>query len=121
MFDNSLIREVTLKNFIKENNCVKTKNVQNGIVFVGAHWCGHCATMKPEIEKVAIIGGIRLPVLFVDGAKDSNKQLLNILGVEGFPTVFIIKKNKLVKYKGGRDHVSIIHELCKSNDKMCFL
>ena len=121
MFDSPLIRTVTLKDFIKEGTIIKMKGINSGLVFVGAQWCGHCKAMKPEIQKIAVIGGFRLPVLFVDGSKDSNKHLLNLLGIEGFPTIFIVKKKILTKYTGQRDHVSILHELCKSNDKMCFL
>ena len=121
MFDSPLIREVTLKDFLQTKSGIKMKNIQSGVLFVGAHWCGHCQSMKKDIEKIAVIGGIRMGVSFLDGAKPVNKQLLNLLDVSGFPTVFIIKKNKLVKYNGARDHISILHELCKSDDKMCFL
>ncbi len=121
-FNNPLITQANLSDFIKYGKKIKHKNVKNGFIFVGAGWCGFCQRTKPEIEKLAKITGLNTPVLFVDGADSKNKNLLNLLEIEGFPTIFLIINNKLVKYTGNRIAEEILSTMCKKSDKtICFI
>ena len=64
---------------------------------------------------------MEFPVGFVDGNKETNKQLLNLLKVSGFPTIFIVYNNKLYKYEGERKAEYILSYMCKiSNKNICF-
>lgn len=121
-FNNPLIRQANISDFIKDGKKIKHKSVKNGFLFVGAGWCGFCQRAKPEIEKLAKITGLRAPVVFVDGADTKNKNLLNLLEIEGFPTIFLIINNKLVKYEGNRVAEEILSAMCKKSDKTtCFI
>jgi thiol-disulfide isomerase/thioredoxin len=121
-FNNPLIRQGNISDFVKESKKIKHKNVKNGFLFVGAGWCGFCQRAKPEIEKLAKITGLSMPVISVDGADIKNKNLLNLLEIEGFPTIFLIINNKLIKYEGNRVAEEILSSMCKKSDKtICFL
>jgi thiol-disulfide isomerase/thioredoxin len=121
-FNNPLIRQANISDFIKESKKIRHKTIKNGFLFVGAGWCGFCQRAKPEIEKLAKITGLNIPVISVDGADNKNKNLLNLLDIEGFPTIFLIINNKLVKYEGNRLAEEILSTMCKkSNKTICFL
>jgi hypothetical protein len=65
---------------------------------------------------------LNAPIVFVDGADNKNKNLLNLLEIEGFPTIFLIINNKLVKYEGNRVAEEILSAMCKKSDKTtCFI
>lgn len=128
LIKNNLIKEIDIKDFRKVDNKklgsvngVQTKRLKNGFVFVGANWCGYCKSFAPEVNKLANVAGLDYPVTFVDGDKDENKQLLNLLKVSGFPAFFIVYNYKLYKYEGVRKMEYIISEMCKLSDKnICF-
>ena len=121
-FNNPLIRQANISDFTKEGKKIRHKKIKNGFLFVGAGWCGFCQRAKPEIEKLAKITGLNIPVISVDGADNKNKNLLNLLDIEGFPTIFLIINNKLVKYEGNRLAEEILSTMCKkSNKTICFL
>lgn len=128
LLKNKLIKEIDIRDFRKvatdkigSVNGVQTKRIKNGFIFVGASWCGYCKSFAPEIDKLANITGLNYPVSFVDGNKDSNNQLLNLLKVSGFPTIFIVYNYKLYKYEGQRNIENIIAEMCRISDRnVCF-
>lgn len=121
LLNNILIKEVNINEFKQREEGLFTKSYKDGFVFIGASWCGYCRKISPEIEKLASAGGLRLTVLFIDGEKDSNTKLLNLLSVKGFPTLFMLLNNKLIPYTGERDHQSMLAKLCEiSNKDLCF-
>lgn len=71
------------------------------ILFVKADWCPHCRAAKPEIAKAAQVLGTVLPVYEVDSER--HKDVVEALGVDGFPTIFFrAASGKLKRYGGER-------------------
>src|SRR5579872_1438857 len=137
-FNCKYIKELSLNNFISNKttnglfNFNQVKNLRlrvppnfNGaLIFVGVSWCGHCVQTKPQIEKVAETYGMQFPVFHIDGEKSDNKILLNLLKVQGFPTIFLVNKNGELKlYSGNRNAKDISQEICKvsHNKKTCMI
>jgi thiol-disulfide isomerase/thioredoxin len=116
-----LVKEATMANFKQRTTGLFLRDLKEGFVFVGADWCGHCRNAAPEINKLSTSLGMRLPTLFVDGDKPANKQLLNLLGVKGFPTIFLVYDYKMYPYSGERTAISMAAAMCKlTENKYCY-
>ncbi|KAK4200089.1 putative disulfide-isomerase [Triangularia verruculosa] len=64
------------------------------IVEFYAPWCGHCKNLQPAYEKAAKnLAGIA-KVAAVDCDEDANKQFCGQMGVQGFPTLKIVRPKK---------------------------
>ncbi|KAI9811332.1 MAG: hypothetical protein M1827_005492 [Pycnora praestabilis] len=63
-----------------------------------APWCGHCQNLKPAYEKAAKSLNGLAKVAAIDCDDESNKSFCGSMGVQGFPTLKIIKPSK----KAGR-------------------
>ncbi|KAI9668813.1 MAG: hypothetical protein M1831_000882 [Alyxoria varia] len=72
------------------------------IVEFYAPWCGHCKNLKPAFEKAATSLSGLANVAAVDCDHDSNKPLCGQIGVQGFPTLKIVKP---ARKKGGKPAV----------------
>ena len=79
-----------------------------------APWCGHCKNLKPAYEKAAKgLEGLA-QVAAVNCDDDSNKGFCGSMGVQGFPTLKLIKPSKkagkpmVEDYNGGRTVKDII-------------
>ncbi|KAL3425318.1 hypothetical protein PVAG01_02109 [Phlyctema vagabunda] len=71
------------------------------IVEFYAPWCGHCKNLQPAYEKAAqSLKGIA-KVAAVDCDEESNKQFCGTFGVQGFPTLKIVRPGS----KPGRPNV----------------
>ncbi|KAH0556149.1 hypothetical protein GP486_005921 [Trichoglossum hirsutum] len=59
-----------------------------------APWCGHCRSLKPAYEKAAqrLAGFAKVAAVNCDD--DSNKAFCSTMGVEGFPTLKIVRPGK---------------------------
>lgn len=68
------------------------------IVEFYAPWCGHCKSLKPAYEKAATQLEGLAKVAAIDCDEESNKQLCGSMGVQGFPTLKIVRPGK----KAGR-------------------
>lgn len=64
------------------------------IVEFYAPWCGHCKNLQPAYEKAAKTLEGLAKVAAVDCDDDSNKPFCGQFGVQGFPTLKIIKPGK---------------------------
>jgi protein disulfide-isomerase A6 len=71
-----------------------------------APWCGHCKTLAPVYEDLALAfesakGKVQIAKVDADSERDLGKRF----GVQGFPTLkwFDGKSNKPQDYNGGRD------------------
>jgi len=91
------------------------------LVSFTAPWCGHCKSLKPTYEKVAVTFKPESTCNLVnfDADASQNKPLATQYGVTGFPTIkFFPKgsKNKVPEdYEGGRterDLVNYLNEKC---------
>ncbi|CZS74543.1 unnamed protein product [Fusarium graminearum] len=59
-----------------------------------APWCGHCQNLKPAYEKAAKNLDGLAQVAAIDCDDDANKQLCGSMGVQGFPTLKIVRPGK---------------------------
>lgn len=56
-----------------------------------APWCGHCKNLQPAYEKVAKNLAGLAKVAAIDCDDDANKAFCGSMGVQGFPTLKIVK------------------------------
>ena len=68
-----------------------------------AKWCGHCHHFLPTFEKLRreYVDDSKLKTVNVDEAK--NQDLVELYGVEGFPSIKLHDGKKLHDFTGGRD------------------
>ena len=89
------IMEATeLKDFIEGSN--------KGLVVIDfyADWCAPCRALSPTLERIAKEQGFTLVKVNVDRAHSEAAKF----GVQGIPSVFLIKDGKLVdRFVGARD------------------
>ncbi len=78
-----------------------------GYITIAAPWCGHCNVLS-ESMKVAR-QKLNFPSYYINGDDQSSKAIMQQLGVEGFPTMFVFDRDgKLYSYQQGRDPQSLI-------------
>ncbi|KAF2707540.1 protein disulfide-isomerase MPD1 precursor [Pleomassaria siparia CBS 279.74] len=90
------------------------KSNYTSIVEFYAPWCGHCKNLKPAFESAAkSLAGIA-KVAAVNCDEEMNKPFCGQMGVQGFPTLKIVRPTKRVgkpsveDYQGQRDAKSIV-------------
>lgn len=109
---------------VEVDNVEKLNSVNNllqkkrpALVWFYADWCGHCQSMKPEWEKFESKCG-RTPGNKMVVKVNSNFQpnLTNNLAgisqhVQGYPSIFKVRGNRLSRYDGERHHASLLKAL----------
>ncbi|WOH07093.1 hypothetical protein DCAR_0626522 [Daucus carota subsp. sativus] len=83
-----------------------------------APWCGHCKSLAPEYEKAASVLSSHDPAIVlakVDANEEANKELATQFGVQGFPTLKILRNGGKLsqEYKGPREAEGIVSYLKK--------
>lgn len=84
------------------------------IVEFYAPWCGHCQNLKPAYEKAAKSLDGLAKVAAVNCDDDSNKGLCGQFGIQGFPTLKIVRPGKkagkpaVEDYQGARTASGIV-------------
>lgn len=86
-----------------EKTSIKPEMSDATVLIFYAPWCGHCKSSKAEFEKA--VEQSQGKVMMIDATKDENKQLLEEMGIKGFPT--IIRTDK-TKYTGSRTADDIV-------------
>ena len=90
------------------------KSNHTSIVEFYAPWCGHCQNLKPAYEKAAKNLKGLAKVAAVNCDDDDNKPFCGSLGVQGFPTLKIVRPSKkpgkpaVEDYTGARNAKSIV-------------
>lgn len=85
----------------KDYDRLIAKSNHTSIVEFYAPWCGHCQNLKPAYEKAAKNLEGLAKVAAVNCDDDDNKQFCGSMGVQGFPTLKIVRPKK----GGGRPMV----------------
>ncbi|KAF4950546.1 hypothetical protein FSARC_13157 [Fusarium sarcochroum] len=70
------------------------KSNYTSIVEFYAPWCGHCQNLKPAYEKAAKNLDGLAQVVAIDCDAESNKAFCGNMGVQGFPTLKIVRPGK---------------------------
>jgi len=92
------------------------EKVKEGVAFVKffAPWCGHCKRLAPTWEALAtkFEGKSGVTIAKVDCTADdnSNKDLCNAQGVNGFPTLNIYKNGEKIEEFNGRRELSDLED-----------
>ncbi|KAK1957299.1 thioredoxin-domain-containing protein [Colletotrichum sublineola] len=90
------------------------KSNHTSIVEFYAPWCGHCQNLKPAYEKAAKNLEGLANVAAVDCDEETNKPLCGQFGVQGFPTLKIVRPGKkpgkpvVEDYQGPRTATGIV-------------
>ena len=65
------------------------------VVFFYTDWCGFCQRFAPTFHKIVKHKDIKknFGVAYVNCEKPENQQLMQEYGIEGFPTVYVVKEN----------------------------
>jgi thiol-disulfide isomerase/thioredoxin len=72
-----------------------------------AKWCGHCHHFLPTFEKLRreYVDDSKLKTVNID--EENNSDLVELYGIEGFPSIKLHDGKKLHDFTGGRDINSI--------------
>lgn len=96
------------------------KSNHTSIVEFYAPWCGHCKNLQPAYEKAAQKLQGLAKVAAVDCDDDANKQFCGSMGVQGFPTLKIVRPRKgggrptVEDYNGQRTAAAIVETVVNS-------
>ncbi|KFX90796.1 hypothetical protein O988_08027 [Pseudogymnoascus sp. VKM F-3808] len=106
----SAVLQVDAKNYDR----LIAKSNYTSIVEFYAPWCGHCKNLQPAYENAAKKLAGLAKVAAVNCDEDMNKQFCGSMGVQGFPTLKIVKPGKkfgkpiVEDYQGAREAKPII-------------
>ncbi|KAI5209484.1 thioredoxin-domain-containing protein [Aureobasidium subglaciale] len=87
------------------------------IVEFYAPWCGHCQSLKPAYEKAAKSLDGLAKVAAVNCDEEENKAFCGSMGVQGFPTLKIVRPGKkagkpsVEDYQGARTAKAIVESV----------
>ncbi|GAP85255.1 putative protein disulfide-isomerase [Rosellinia necatrix] len=109
---NSPVLQVDAKNY----DSLIARSNHTSVVEFYAPWCGHCKNLKPAFEKAAKNLEGLAKVAAVNCDEDENKQLCGMMGVQGFPTLKIVRPGKkkgskpvVEDYQGERSAKAIVN------------
>lgn len=106
----SPVIQVDAKNY---DRLVAKSNYTTAVEFY-APWCGHCQNLKPAYEKAAKNLDGLAQIAAVNCDEDENKPLCGQFGIQGFPTIKIVRPGKkkgkpiVEDYNGPRDAKNIV-------------
>ncbi|KAK0630277.1 hypothetical protein B0T17DRAFT_471403, partial [Bombardia bombarda] len=98
----------------KDYDRLVAKSNYTSIVEFYAPWCGHCQNLKPAYEKAAKNLDGLAKVVAVNCDEESNKPFCGNMGVQGFPTLKIVRPKKgggkpfVEDYQGQRTASAIV-------------
>ncbi|KND91094.1 putative protein disulfide-isomerase [Tolypocladium ophioglossoides CBS 100239] len=87
---NSPVLQVNARSYEK----LIAQSNHTSIVEFYAPWCGHCQNLKPAYEKAARNLEGLAKVAAIDCDDEANKQFCGAMGVQGFPTLKIVRPGK---------------------------
>jgi len=109
----SAVLQINGKNY---DSLIAQSNYTSIVEFY-APWCGHCKNLQPAYEKAAQSLAGLAKVAAVDCDEASNKQFCGQFGIQGFPTLKIVKPGKtpgkpiVEDYNGARTAKGIVDAL----------
>ncbi|KAI1361435.1 thioredoxin-domain-containing protein [Xylaria arbuscula] len=109
---NSPVLQVDAKSYDR----LIAKSNYTSVVEFYAPWCGHCKNLQPAYEKAAKNLDGLAKVAAVNCDEDENKQFCGSMGVQGFPTLKIVRPGKkkgsrpvVEDYQGERSAKAIVN------------
>ena len=89
---------VSNREFINEDDTIETAD----LYLFYTTWCPHCKKTKPEWEKLKTaigenpVNGVKINFVEVDC--DEDQATANKFKVEGYPTIKLVRGNKIIEY-----------------------
>jgi thiol-disulfide isomerase/thioredoxin len=112
-----MVIEIVDKDILKKGNSFYINRAKDsgGMIIVKNDWCIHCRRVLPVLEKTSKKLGTAYPIFKLDG--DSNKKSIDLLKIEGFPTIFLINRDGKItkKYEGGRTEQEFLTSICSES------
>lgn len=79
---------------------INSKPDRPWIIMFYKYKCPFCKVVKPELDQLAFMSDGKFRVAMVNGYKE--ELLKETFDVTGYPSIFLIKDNKVQKYTGKR-------------------
>jgi len=92
-----------------ENFYASPSNSSVKFIMFGVDWCPHCVSTKPKFEELGsskTIGNFEVEFKYVNPEKDNDAA--QGYEIEGYPTFYLEKEGKKIKYMGPRDSDSFL-------------
>jgi protein disulfide-isomerase A6 len=102
---------------LKNNNSGSNTNddTKNTLYLFKAEWCGYCQRFKPTWNALQNDPIISKSVNFVTFDSNEHKKEMEQYGIQGFPTIMLKNKNKVIDYNGDRNIEDIKNFITKYN------
>ena len=105
------IKEIDASNF---NSTLENNNV---FLEFYTQWCGHCKALdKVLIELAQNLVGKNIIIAKLDAGDINNKEIVNLLKVESFPTFFFIVGGQYMHYQGSKTSEALTKYLLRELD-----
>lgn len=80
---------------------------------VTAPWCGHCQNLKKNVTQAQLVQPFDF--FYLDGDQsDSHRAKIEQMGIQGFPTMYYVGKDGILKeYNGGRHPEALARSFSK--------
>ena len=108
MFENSVITQLTVKDFDINGNQVSISNPKfknkDGCIMIYAPWCPHCRDAEELINYIDKIfkqhPDLGMNIGVVNGSDNINQKLVQALGLQGFPSYYhvVCQSGKISKF-----------------------
>ena len=118
-FNGTNVLELDLSDFngkrISESSKLKGKE---GMIMAYASWCGHCQSSKGDWKFLSDSfmkekSDFKISALHAGADIKSKQEAGDLLGIEGYPTIYVHDKNGVITdYDGGRDVKSVLEYTC---------
>jgi len=112
-----MIKEIFTKDItsINGSNYISKAKGTGGLLICKQDWCGYCVRSLPAFEESAKKLGTAYPIFKLDG--DKNKEAIQKLNIQGFPTILFIDRNGKVgkRYEGDRSVGDILSSVCRES------
>lgn len=106
---------VNNKEYVNKKDTDESENATATLYFFYTVWCPHCKTAKPVLkyikEKIGDnkINGVKLSFVDVDCDKDT--ETADKFKVDGYPTIKLVKGNKVIEYDAKPDNDTLMQFL----------
>lgn len=83
------------------------------LILAYADWCGHCKNFKPTWNEFRRKYENVLDIREIE--ESSNKEIMQELGVRGFPTIMLLNNGKKITYKEADRDMLHLENFVKNN------
>ncbi len=117
LYKNTNVKELSNKDFASNGKILLNKD---GFLMAYAPWCGHCVRRVPMWTELATkLKNINFVICSLNCMDENNKNLVKMLEVTMFPTVFYFSKDgNLTKYTEEIEEATILNYACNKLENL---